>query len=142
MDRPPPRPRRCRRSHPPPLVPPLNCSRRCHYVGRGLPPAGGGGRLCVACAAPGWTRRAGLLPGSEATHTATRTFAVLVQGEGDGWSALCPELSIASRRDTIEEARANVREAVDLFLETAGEAEVRQRLHAETHVTSPEVEVG
>jgi len=72
----------------------------------------------------------------------TRSFTALVQREGDGWVALCPELDIASQGDTIEQARANLREAVELFLEAASESEVQQRLHTETYLTSLEVEVG
>jgi len=72
----------------------------------------------------------------------TRSFTALVQREGDGWVALCPELDVASQGETIEEARANLREAVELFLETASSAEVEQRLHSETYLTSLEVEVG
>ena len=72
----------------------------------------------------------------------TRTFTALVQREGDGWVALCPELDVASQGQTIEDARANLREAVELFLETASDAEVQQRLHSETYLTSLEVEVG
>jgi len=73
---------------------------------------------------------------------AKRSFTALVQREGDGWVALCPELDVASQGDTIEEARANLREAVELFLETASASEVDQRLHTETYLTSLEVEVG
>ncbi len=72
----------------------------------------------------------------------TRTFTALVQREGDGWVALCPELDVASQGESIEEARANLREAVELFLETASDAEVQQRLHSETYLTSLEVDVG
>lgn len=72
----------------------------------------------------------------------TRTFTALVQREGDGWVALCPELDVASQGETIEQARSNLCEAVELFLQTAGEPEVEQRLHAETYLTSLEVEVG
>ena len=73
---------------------------------------------------------------------ATRTFTALVQREDDGWVALCPELDVASQGQTVEEARANLREAVELFLETASDAEVQERLHSETYLTSLEVEVG
>ena len=59
---------------------------------------------------------------------ATRSLTALVQREGDGWAALCPELDVASQGDTIEEARANLQEAVELFLETASKAETCQRL--------------
>ena len=73
---------------------------------------------------------------------ATQTFTALVQREGDGWVALCPELDVASQGDTIEQARANLREAVELFLEAADEAEIEHRRHTETYLTSLEVEVG
>jgi predicted RNase H-like HicB family nuclease len=71
-----------------------------------------------------------------------RSLTALVQREGDGWVALCPEVDVASQGDTIEEARASLREAVTLFFETASEQEVSRRLHTETYLTSLEVEVG
>jgi len=71
-----------------------------------------------------------------------RTFTALVQREGDGWVALCPELDVASQGDTVELAKANLQEAVELFLETADEAEIQQRLHAETYLSPLEVDVG
>ena len=72
----------------------------------------------------------------------TRTFTALIQQEGDGWVALCPELDVASQGQTVEQAQANLREAVELFLETASEAEIQQRLHTRTYLTSLEVNVG
>lgn len=38
-----------------------------------------------------------------------------------GYSALCAELGVASQGETIEEARENLKEAVELYLETAEE---------------------
>ena len=73
---------------------------------------------------------------------ATRTFTAMLQREGDGYVALCPELDVASQGDTVEEARANLREAVELLLETAGPEEIKQRLRSEVYLTSLEVEVG
>ena len=73
---------------------------------------------------------------------ATRTFTAMLQREGDGYVALCPELDVASQGDTVEEARANLREAVELLLETAGPEEIKQRLRPEVYLTSLEVEVG
>lgn len=58
----------------------------------------------------------------------TRTLTALVQREDDGWVALCPELDVASQGESVEEARANLQEAVELFLETTSKSEVRQRL--------------
>jgi len=64
-----------------------------------------------------------------------RTFTAIVEKEGPGYASLCPELDVASQGDTVEQAMANLREAVDLFLECASEAEVRERLHDEVFVT-------
>ncbi len=53
--------------------------------------------------------------------------------------SLCPELDIAGQGDTIEEARNNLREAVELFFETASPNEIQTRLHQEVYVTQVEV---
>ncbi len=71
-----------------------------------------------------------------------RMLTALVQREGDGWVALCPELDVASQGGTVEEARANLQEAVELFLETASQTEVEQRLHTETYLSPLEVDLG
>jgi predicted RNase H-like HicB family nuclease len=47
--------------------------------------------------------------------------------EGDGYVALCPELDIASQGDSVEEASANLREAVQLFIESADPSEIERR---------------
>ncbi len=67
---------------------------------------------------------------------------VLIEREGDGYVALCPELDIASQGDTIEEARKNLQEALELFYETASKEEIRERFHSEVYVTRLEVTVG
>ena len=69
-------------------------------------------------------------------------FTAVIEGEGDGYVALCPELDIASQGNTIEEARSNLTEAVELFLETASESEIQGRLHSEIYVTRLQVTVG
>jgi len=73
---------------------------------------------------------------------ATKTFTAWVHKEDGGWVALCPELDVASQGQTIEEAKANLREAVELFLECADETEISQRLHGETYMSPLEVNVG
>jgi len=42
--------------------------------------------------------------------------AVISKEEGE-YVALCPELDVASQGDSIEEALANLKEAVELYLE-------------------------
>jgi predicted RNase H-like HicB family nuclease len=58
-------------------------------------------------------------------------IASTIESEDDGFVALCPELDIASQGSTIEEARANLVEALTLFFETAPPSEVARRLHTE-----------
>ena len=72
----------------------------------------------------------------------TVPFTAIIEREGDGYVALCPELDVASQGATVEEARANLTEAVELWLETADAAEIEARLHREVFVTRLEVGVG
>jgi predicted RNase H-like HicB family nuclease len=69
-------------------------------------------------------------------------FTAVIEREGDGYISFCPELDIASQGSSVEEASANLKEAVELFLETASATEVNQRLHEEVFVTRMEVAIG
>jgi len=71
-----------------------------------------------------------------------RGLTGLVQREGTGYVALCPELDIASQGETVEEARRNLIEAVQLFLETADQTEIDLRFHKEVYITPLEVSFG
>lgn len=71
-----------------------------------------------------------------------RQLTAIIEREGTGYVALCPEFDIASQGDTIEEARSNLREALELFFETASPEEVRARMHEEVYVTRVEVGAG
>jgi predicted RNase H-like HicB family nuclease len=73
-------------------------------------------------------------------HT-TRQFTAVIEREDTEWVALCPEIDIASQGATVEEARANLVEAIELFFETASPDEIKQRLHEEVFVTRVEVRV-
>jgi len=55
-------------------------------------------------------------------------LTMIIERETDGYVSLCPELDIASQGDTIDEARANLTEAVEGFLEAASEHELKDRL--------------
>ncbi|MYC94210.1 MAG: type II toxin-antitoxin system HicB family antitoxin [Caldilineaceae bacterium SB0661_bin_32] len=72
----------------------------------------------------------------------TRHLTAIIEREGDGYVSLCPELDIASQGDTVAEARENLREALELFFETASANEIKNRLHQEVYVTQVEVAVG
>jgi len=65
----------------------------------------------------------------------TKRLTAIIEREGDGYVALCPEVDVASQGATVDEARANLQEALELFFEAASEEEVRERLHGEVHVT-------
>jgi len=71
-----------------------------------------------------------------------KQLTAIIEREEDGYVSLCPELDIASQGDTIEEARENLREALELFFETASSKEIRTRLHEEVYVTRVEVAIG
>ena len=72
----------------------------------------------------------------------THKLTAIIEREGDGYVALCPEVDIASQGSTVEEARANLKEALELFFETASSEEIKQRLHGEVFVTQVEVVIG
>lgn len=72
----------------------------------------------------------------------TRQLTAIIEREGDGYVALCPELDIASQGETIQQARQNLQEALELFFESASAEEIKQRLHEEVYVTRLEIAVG
>ena len=51
----------------------------------------------------------------------TRKLTAIIEREDDGYVALCPELDIASQGDSVEQARHNLHEALELFFETASQ---------------------
>ncbi|MEM1395432.1 MAG: type II toxin-antitoxin system HicB family antitoxin [Cyanobacteria bacterium P01_H01_bin.150] len=71
-----------------------------------------------------------------------KQLTAIINPEDDWYVALCPELDIASQGKTIEEARDNLVEAVELFFETASPSEIEDRMHTEVFVTRVEVSVG
>ncbi len=71
-----------------------------------------------------------------------RQFTAIIEREGDSYVALCPEVDTASQGGLVDEARANLKDALDLFFETAPDKEIEERLHDEVYVTHVEVAVG
>ena len=63
----------------------------------------------------------------------TRQWTAIIEREGDGYVALCAELDIASQGTTVAEARENLKEALELFFETASTTEIEHRLHEEMY---------
>ncbi|MGA3040601.1 MAG: type II toxin-antitoxin system HicA family toxin [Bryobacteraceae bacterium] len=55
----------------------------------------------------------------------------LIERDDESFVSLCPELNIASQGSSVEEAQANLVEALTLFFETADPSEVTRRFHSE-----------
>jgi predicted RNase H-like HicB family nuclease len=71
-----------------------------------------------------------------------RTLTAVIEREGDGYVAICPEFDVASQGSTVEEARINLTEALTLFFETADRSEIDRRAQREVFITQVEVPVG
>lgn len=54
-------------------------------------------------------------------------FTAIIEREGDGYISLCPVLDIASQGDTVEQAKSNLAEALELFFECADPVESQNR---------------
>jgi predicted RNase H-like HicB family nuclease len=65
--------------------------------------------------------------------TIKQKFTVIIEREDEdnGYVSLCPELDIASQGDSIEEAKKNLKEAIELFLEFAAPSEIGNSLKSE-----------
>lgn len=69
-------------------------------------------------------------------------FTAIIEREDDMYVAFSPELDVASQGWSVEEARRNLKEAIELFLETASEDEIRERSHNEIFITHVEIAIG
>jgi predicted RNase H-like HicB family nuclease len=68
--------------------------------------------------------------------------SVVIEKDEHGYYAFSPELEgCQSQGVTFEEALSNIREAVELYLETLSPEEARERLSREIVTTSVEVKV-
>lgn len=72
----------------------------------------------------------------------SRRLTAVIEREDDGYVALCPELDIVSQGSSIEDARANLIEALTLFFEVAGPDEIARRIQPDVFITQVEVPVG
>jgi predicted RNase H-like HicB family nuclease len=62
-------------------------------------------------------------------------LTAIIEREEDGFVSLCPELDIASQGSSVEDAKANLVEALTLFFETAGPSEAARRFHSDIFIT-------
>ena len=75
-------------------------------------------------------------------HQRHRQVIAFIAREDDWYVATCPEFEVASQGRTVDEARDNLREAVELFLETASQEEIAERRHEEVYITHMEIACG
>ncbi len=73
------------------------------------------------------------------TMKSKRQLTAIIERDDDVYVALCPELDIVSQGQTVEAARTNLIEALELFFESADPTEIARRLHSEVFVTRVEV---
>ena len=66
----------------------------------------------------------------------------IIEREGDGYVSLCPQIDIASQGDSVEQARNNLIEVIELFFETASPNELKAKMYSEIYVTQIEVAIG
>ena len=93
-------------------------------------------------AAPRTKERAARQRDRRGKRRMTRRLIAIVEREGDGFTALCPEVDVASQGQSVAEARDNLAEALALFFEAADTEETDRRLSGEVYVTQVEVAVG
>ncbi len=69
-------------------------------------------------------------------------FTAVIEKEDDMYVSLCPELDICSQGNSIEEAKVNLKEAIELFFDYASETEIKRRLKSEVFISPLEVNLG
>ncbi len=73
------------------------------------------------------------------THLPPLTAVICLEYDSQGapgYVAHCMELGIASQGDTIEEARAMLQEAVELWLECVDDAQLQRRIEEGGHAVA------
>lgn len=70
-----------------------------------------------------------------------QNFTAIIERDDNGM-ALCPELNAASQGDTIEKAKANLQEAIELLFEHASTDAIVLRLKNEVFTTNMQIAVG
>jgi predicted RNase H-like HicB family nuclease len=67
---------------------------------------------------------------------------IVIEKDEHGYYAYCPELEgCQSQGDSLEEVIANIKEAIELYLETLSEEEIKESLSKEILTTTLEVKV-
>ena len=70
-----------------------------------------------------------------------QNFTAIIEREKNGFVALCPELDVASQGNTVEEAKLNLKEAIELLFEHASKDEIASRLKTDVFITNMQIAV-
>jgi len=65
-----------------------------------------------------------------------RQFTAIIERDEDWYVSLCPELDIVSQGRSVEEARRNLIEAIELFFEAASPSQIQERIHSHPLVST------
>ncbi|HWR25690.1 MAG TPA: type II toxin-antitoxin system HicB family antitoxin [Methanosarcina sp.] len=57
-----------------------------------------------------------------------RQFLISITKEDDFFIARCPELNVTSQGETLEEAEKNIKEAIELYIESFGTEDLPQNV--------------
>ena len=69
--------------------------------------------------------------------------SAVIEKDENGYYAYCPQLEgCQTQGDSLDEALGNVKEAIELYLETLSQDEIKELLSKEILTTSLEVKVG
>jgi predicted RNase H-like HicB family nuclease len=73
----------------------------------------------------------------------TYKVGIVIEKDDYGYYAYCPELEgCQTQGDSFEEVMANIKEAIELYLETLPKEEIKTSLSKEILTTSVEVRIG
>ena len=73
----------------------------------------------------------------------TYKFSTVIEKDNFGYYAYCPELKgCQTQGETLEEVNFNIREAIELYLETMSEDEINDVISSEVMTGIYEVKVG
>ena len=70
-----------------------------------------------------------------------QNFTAIIEKEDDTYVALCPELDVASQGATVEEAKNNLKEAIELLIENASKSELEFRLKKDLFITNMQIAI-
>ena len=70
-----------------------------------------------------------------------QNFTAIIEKEDNIYVALCPELDVASQGATVEEAKNNLQEAIELLVQHASKSELDLRLKKDLFITNMQIAI-